>query len=90
MSAELIAILAVGVTIGGRPANINYLRGENRNDQPIWEFGANVFIEFFGTNQLNPTRLLPHRRIWRRWAKLEREISNQSAAIVPFYRKEWV
>ena len=43
---------------GGRPANINYLRGENRNDQPIWEFGANVFIEVFGTNQLNPGETL--------------------------------
>ena len=43
---------------GGRTANINYLRGENRNDQPIWEFGANVFIEVFGTNQLNPGETL--------------------------------
>ena len=39
---------------GGETANVNYIRGENRNDQPIWEFGANTFIEMFGTNRLQP------------------------------------
>ncbi len=39
---------------GGETANVNYVRGENRNEQPIWEFGANVFIETYGTNKIGP------------------------------------
>ena len=48
-----IATYSLRVTnTGGVGANLNYLRGENRNATPIWEYGADQIIQYFGTNRL--------------------------------------
>ena len=37
---------------GGVGANLNYIRGENANYSPIWEFGSEHIIRHFGNNRI--------------------------------------
>lgn len=43
---------------GGVGANLNFIRVENRNEQPILELGADHFINTFGNNRLEAGEVL--------------------------------
>ena len=47
------AVFSLSLTnTGGVGANLNFIRGENRNFEPIWEYGADHFVNAFGNNRL--------------------------------------
>ena len=47
------AVFSLSLTnTGGVGANLNFIRGENRNFEPIWEFGADHFVNALGHNRL--------------------------------------